>query len=100
MIGQTLSPDVNLSVGLIAHPIKSTPSLHLEASHFCLEKSNMDTLSPLPAEYPSPSAERSPLLREVVLEFHESQTPASLSRLWQQAGGCLLHEGWGPPQGL
>lgn len=65
-------------MSLIAHPIKSIPSPHLEASQFCLEKSNMDTLRLLPAEYPSPSTERSPLLREVVLEFHRNQRPHSL----------------------
>lgn len=60
----------------------------------------MDTLRLLPAEYLSPSTERSPLLREVVLEFHRNQRPHSLSRLRQQAGGHLLPGGWGPPQGL
>lgn len=51
-------------MGLIAHPIKSIPLLYLEASQFCLEKSNMDTLRLLPAEYPSLSTERSPLYSE------------------------------------
>lgn len=45
-------------MSLIARPIKSIPLLHLEASQFCLEKSNMDTLRLLPAEYPSPSTEQ------------------------------------------
>lgn len=47
-------------MGLIPHPIKNILSLHLEASHFCLEKSNMDTPSPPPAERQSLSAERIP----------------------------------------
>ena len=44
-------------MGLIAHPIKNIPALHLEASHFCLEKIKYG-YAETPASRQSRSAER------------------------------------------
>lgn len=65
-------------MGLIAHPIKNIPSPYLEASHFCVEKSNTDLLStPL---HPKAERHRVHQRREILLLTDE--VSAAALTLW------------------